>query len=954
MAIRLTGISTPFVGAEWEYINDDKTEERSLHLTPGRKIRVFISSICGVEKYDRVRSELKEKLEATGIADVYTFENEEASSLPAGYHFKTALEDCDICVFLIDNYDGIREGVQAEIDTVTKLKKKALYYFCDEKSSEPTALQKNLTGAQYAKSKIVHKFEELSKNSATALIEDVVRIYHEYCAGRLRLDGIEEPVNRVNIEGVEKYQYPVIPKSVLSNADKCRNSIIEFILGNARGYEVSNTGELDEWAHQFLEILLGGTSIKQFNVSMYLESLAGIQADDYHKVVVLRWEAIQAYYNDDIQQCLNKLREALDFAKETNQPTWVINDLLIDIRNQHYTRCNLESSFSQPPEQDELSKCDESIYIPVLDRIYNSLHEQYIQELYKEKLKSPYTITYGSNINQSATMLASIIIVSMYNGSLTHILLVHEELRNFLFYLCSRYDDWCLRLNLFKITVLTGRDKDIDGVRDAYPEILNNLNSEEASQIMRICNSIPIKQVRTKRQLLAFGAVGYYLDDKEFDKYAKELVAEAHAWFRNENSTVYLGDAIFKGLSGVTKRLSQDTLAELCCECIEHQYRRFYIDLFKFIENNIDLSKMRHESAEKLMDAIISLFSEEKDRNQIKYASGFLVELRNQSKALTERMDHCVKEYYPEYYENNYRINTEDLEQRIPELVEEYVHKINKRNEEQGKDGVFFRSGENAIGTIKNILQSNTEEIDVKILDPLIAAVIKTLTASQEGIEVKIEAIRLLTCIVIKYPEGYKNNYKEYEELFANREKIENELTSVIESNIDSVALKIGLQVLYLAMGKDVYTNIIELIPFIKDDVASCIATSHIFLNYLVSDCNIVFPIIVESLVLQTVLQWLRSENTDLRWNALRIMCLMSRSNNNAGVVNHQLINLVNTDNVYIKYYILHNLYKARVISEETRDYILNKCSGDSNYVIREYCKEINQKRSIGDANNKE
>lgn len=129
---------------------------------------------------------------------------------------------------------------------------------------------------------------------------------------------------------------------------------------------------------------------------------------------------------------------------------------------------------------------------------------------------------------------------------------------------------------------------------------------------------------------------------------------------------------------------------------------------------------------------------------------------------------------------------------------------------------------------------------------------------------------------------------------------------------------------------------------------------SHLFLNYLVSDTNILFPVNVESLVLQTVLQWLRSENTDLRWNALRIMCLMSRSNNNAGVINHQLINLVDNDNVYIKYYILQNLYKVKVITEETRDYILNKCSGDSNYVIREYCKEINQKRSIGDANNKE
>ena len=46
MGIRLTGISTPIGGLEWEYT--DKREQLSnLSMQPGQKIRVFISSICG-------------------------------------------------------------------------------------------------------------------------------------------------------------------------------------------------------------------------------------------------------------------------------------------------------------------------------------------------------------------------------------------------------------------------------------------------------------------------------------------------------------------------------------------------------------------------------------------------------------------------------------------------------------------------------------------------------------------------------------------------------------------------------------------------------------------------------------------------------------------------------------------------------------------------------------------
>lgn len=57
MGVRLTGIRTPVGGLSWEYT---KAEEQSdpLPISPDQKIKVFISSICGVEKYDKVRAEL--------------------------------------------------------------------------------------------------------------------------------------------------------------------------------------------------------------------------------------------------------------------------------------------------------------------------------------------------------------------------------------------------------------------------------------------------------------------------------------------------------------------------------------------------------------------------------------------------------------------------------------------------------------------------------------------------------------------------------------------------------------------------------------------------------------------------------------------------------------------------------------------------------------------------------
>lgn len=527
MGVRLTGISTPVGGVSWEYT---KGAERSapLSIFPRQKIQVFISSICGVEKYDKVRDELKTAIERTQLADVYTFESKEASTLPAGNHYTWALEDSDICIFLIDNTDGIKPGVQAEIDTVKKHNIKALYYFCDETQKEKTALEQSLMGAHFAKSKTVHHFSELSQDGAQALIDDIVAIYHYYCTGKIVLNsGENDEIQAVDVVGTEKYQLPTIPKSTLKNVDKCRDYFLKFVLGYSRGRypdETENTSEFDDWGIQFLPILFEGKSIKHFNTAMYLDALKVQQDNGHYQVVQIRWQAIQAYFAGNIEKCVEYLESALSLAKETNQPTWVIKDILVDLRNQSLTRCIIRNEYSDIPAQKELTESSEELYYPILDRIHESLHEKYIEGLYKKKIESPYSVTIGNNLDQYGEMLASSLIVSMYNGSLTHILLIYEKIRDFVFYLSCKYDDWNLRLNLYKLAIFAGDEKEIKGIQNSFPEVLNNLTAAEAKSIMDFCLNHPIKYKRLRSQLRAFGSVGYFLDDEYYESCEKSIV----------------------------------------------------------------------------------------------------------------------------------------------------------------------------------------------------------------------------------------------------------------------------------------------------------------------------------------------------------------------------------------------------------------------------------------------
>ena len=133
------------------------------------------------------------------------------------------------------------------------------------------------------------------------------------------------------------------------------------------------------------------------------------------------------------------------------------------------------------------------------------------------------------------------------------------------------------------------------------------------------------------------------------------------------------------------------------------------------------------------------------------------------------------------------------------------------------------------------------------------------------------------------------------------RTEIESADSSIIESNIDGISLKIGLQLLFTAMGIDTYSDMLELIPLIQGDTATTISVAQMIDKYLEVTANVTFPQRIEGIVLQNVLQWLNSENLDIRCIAARILLTLARNPENEIIVNRRLLSLIDTECVYIK-----------------------------------------------------
>lgn len=919
-------------------------------IIPERKIKVFISSICGDKgRYDRVRTELKKSIESTNLAEVYLFEDKGASTLTAGSHYTWALQDSDVCIFLIDNADGVTTGVQVEIDTVKKHGIKALYYFCDENSKEKTAVEIGLTGAQHAKSKTISKFDELSCDGAQSLVNDIVDIYHYYCTNKIAERDIDDNFDYQGIDviGSEKADIPTMPKTVLKNIDKCKNYLLEHIIGESyRAFpdEEENTSEIDEWGLQFLSVLLKGESIKCFNTGMFLEILREYQTNEHFEVVKNRWKAIQSYFLGDVDKCIEHLQSALKHAKETKCPDWLIKDILVDIRNQSLTLGTIKNSYSKSEAQKELSESNEELYYPILDRINESLNEKYIEGLYKEKTVSPYTVSLGNNLEPYGALIASSYIVSVYNGSLTHILLLHEKIKNFLFYLSSRYDDWAFKLNMLKLAVYAGNEKDVKSLLDSYPEILNNMSYKDANEVMEYCNNHPVKYKKVISELIGFGAVGYYLDDDKYKEYESLLIKKIKDWFNDDNPVVFVGQSIFYCLAGVLHRISQDVISEICCMFIDKDYSRWYLDMFKFLDK-VNLNKMSEPSARKLIEHIISILKDDKERENINCSPMFLCNFRKQNKVLTEEMDNSISEYLPEYYKGDYKLETTENEQYdLPVFVQQYVESVRKNNETQGKNGAYFSRGVRDIAVIRSILTTKEVKYEPDIMDSVVYAAADTLLISKESLSTKLDAISLLITIVLNFEGDYKRNINVFENLFEKRTEIETVESADMFSNINKISLKIGLQLLYTAMEKDTYLSLLELLPYLRDDIPTIISVVSMISKYLENNMSVKFPKNIEIILLQNVLQWINSDNLDIRWCATKIILAFLRNSENMNILNNKLINLVDTENAYIKNLIMRNVYLSENIKETTRTYIISKCENDANFVVRLVCSEVKEK----------
>lgn len=914
-------------------------------IIPKHKIQVFISSTCGDEpekqKYNYVREALKILIESTGFAETYVYESEGSSTISAGRHYTFALEDCDVCIFLIDNNDGIPTGVQKEIDTAKKHGIKSFFYFCDQFSKTETPLQKSLKGAKHAKSETIHDFKDLIKGGATGLINDLIMVYKHYCKRRLIWYGELSTEQSTDLSNIESSFYldSIAPKDVLTNIDCCVYYFTKLILGHSCD-EVKNTGDVDQLCAAFLPVLFEGVTINEDSLSSLLLEIKKHQTVQHFIVTEKRYEAIKKYYSGDLESSINKLDEALQIAKQNCLSEWLIKDILIDLRNQDMLLQESRNTYSPKSRyQNELDNSKSLFYYPLLDRLDSDYYKGIIQQAVKYKTETPETIHFGHGLGIYIKSLSGIYVLAMYNGSLTHLQLLYERIKFISFYYATKYSNWSIKKVLLKTTIILGKQKETDGMVRCFGDLLSKMNEKDAYEIYSFSNNRPIAHKRFISKLDAFRITCYYMDDESFNFVWSELYELISKWVEDENSVTVIGYKIFPALEGGYLRIPQNQLIEIICNCIHKNKRRFYDEIFKLIRKCINLDQASPENAANLLEVIINIVRNPDERIHIYGLETALFTLRKKHRELTEKLDKTIADEMPDFYNSTYRLETTVEENTdMPGFLKSYIIQVRKDNEEQGKNGKFFGQWNRPHITIKNILRQSTAEFSNELIDSAFKVSSETLLRENQIIEAKMDAIELLVYLIKSQSSIQERNKNKIIELLSNKQKVEN--AQAIMTNLSETSLKFSALLLYNCLGEDITVELLNTLVDIGDDTLSNRKASAAFINYLEVNNLPVLGTRLEHIILQQTIGWCVESDLNVRLNAVQILFLLLRNIKNKNVVCNQLVKLMDADNFYIKNKILRNIYLLKDIDFETFKYIIKKASIDTNYVVRKVADE--------------
>lgn len=681
-----------------------------------REIRVFISSRC-VGDYIPVRQELFRLLESSTVFEPSMFEGLGAATGYPKEVYIRELIDCDVCVFIIRNDDGLSEGVLDEIDCAIEKRKKSLFYFCGYESL-PSKLENKLsTSSMPVYQSNISALEDVPQVAFADLQKDVLNVYRGYCnefyIANLPFADKSKTLSFPTVKG----KVLELPKSIIKNMKSTTTVFEKFIVGDS-DEACEPDSALDGCSSDLARRFLFSGGIEGFNWEVFVDEAEKSLGDSYPSDVIRhRWKCIIAFFQERFEDALDHQKAAYDLAVEQSSPEWLVKDIIIDLRN---IQSRIE--FFPTTYQTLLDESTTTLSYPLLDREQSEFYSDLLKDQQKNLERSIYTVTIGKSLNSPIDHVTKSFFISAINGSLTHLLITNDLLECFALFLCEQYGTNRFGSLSMNMLLRSGDGKKIEGMVQSLDNLDDPKTPHNAYSVYEMASACAMPGRRLATKFEAFRRLGIYMSDAEFTMATASFMASAQAFKVEDIRDVSAGKSLVSAICANVARLDRNWANSQLLRMLETGVLEVQKEVLKAVQRGaIDFKLADEDYIVHLIEVIEKAADCHSDFLGYQVAIALYV-LCSERPEMAERCSKAADEYLNERYREVFFTELSDSNEIALESIGRFISIIERNNQRQGENGVWAHSGVAEY--------ENTASLIASLADPPLEIIARTAQAA--------------------------------------------------------------------------------------------------------------------------------------------------------------------------------------------------------------------------------
>ncbi len=884
------------------------------YFIPSERLRVFISSAQSNENgfaWSAVRRRIKDCLSQCKYLNPFIIEDV-ASSVPSLQFFQRQVEHTDVFVILVKG--DVRDGTATEYALATKLKKPLFVYFLEEErpNLNVTRLKLDLQSKDRCTYHPVKNFDDIEFHIRNDIIEDVIRCFQDKY-----YDTVVDDVEDTFLLAPDNIKVGRIPSiSDVEQFDNCEEFLFD-LLGIEYFKDKEEKQETNKFGEDILRwIITGDYQLSDSDISMFIEHSAGMFSGE--KWLYKRWDAIRQYHLGNINEALKAEEEALNSAKRCNEPSWIINDILIDCRNLELENANVKDIFlSHSKYQEELSNQEFLVCLPVLDRYKNSIYEQINKD--ETRINNSVSGEMPMSIGIASALIdyANYVFSAAIYGSNTHLMLARKILSQLMQRYSGLTNNRKYAFIALKSNILAGDVKSFEQYINRAWDLVYASVTDEADELWKLTNQVPVTYRDAMKQAV-IQSLGMYFTDVVFN--------DVETYLSTYKSSVNHGNSerFFKTILGVLQRTNPERVLNAIIPIIRE--KRYIVgNKLSHIIMYIDYEKVNKQTLINLNEVLKLRLADIIKNNGDPQMIAILIQ---HNKEIFGGLESLPGNGLDGIQELLFKINL-GSENWLPVLQSE-IGSARTQFEANSQKGVFLGFGRNPYPMISRIVRdSNTNnEIDLLIKDEFIPLAIDVLN-SEAAVSTKAECLACLLDVLSSF---------ERREIPLPAELIETIRTVDIQKGTDFFHSFTRRSLEIMTLMAKVQSGIVDVSGLLqwcivfnkltireKADVIDCIEK---YLYQTRKESNEIESLIV-SIILQCVTE------TDSRIRSIAYRCISYIIDGKYQEIAIKAINQAVFDPAYRVRSTLLDICKRNDIPKGISERFITTLANDANYMIR-------------------